>query len=88
MKAENVTDSPIVHAAATMPFARAMATTTASKHQAVTSSTAAQAIAIEPTRDWVSPRSVRIRAKTGNAVTLMAVPKNSPNGKNETPLGA
>ena len=69
-------------------FARAMATTKASKHQAETSSTAAQAIAMAPTRDCIKLRSVRMRASTGNAVTLIAVPKNNANGRKATPLGA
>ena len=55
---------------------RAMAMTTASMHQAVTSLTAAQVMAIAPT--WVlwRFRSVRILARTGKAVTLMAAPMN------------
>ena len=41
-------------------------------HQAVTSSTAAQVIAIDPSVVCDSPRSSKIRASTGKAVTLIA----------------
>ena len=57
--------------------ARTKATTPARMHHAVTSSTAAQAIATEPTRVRRRPRSARIRASTGNAVTLIAAPMKS-----------
>ncbi len=53
------------------PAARALTTltTNASRHHAVTSSTAAQVSAITPRRVSGMPRSVRMRASTGNAVT-------------------
>ena len=49
----------------------------ASKHHAVTSSIAAQVIASEPAFVCSRARSDRMRASTGNAVMLMAVPINS-----------
>ena len=57
--------------------ARTMLTTNASKHHAVASSTAAQASAMVPRRDRLSPRSVRMRARTGNAVTDSETPMNN-----------
>lgn len=52
-------------------------TTNASRHQAVTSSAAAQARAITPSGVVLIPRSMRIRARTGNAVTDIETPRNS-----------
>src|SRR5688572_3114522 len=71
------TDSAAVTAPGTQPVARATPTTNASMHHAVTSSTAAHVIAIAPRFVLCRLRSVRIRASTGNAVTLMAAPMNS-----------
>ena len=65
--------------------ARATPTTTASRHQAVTSSTAAQVSAATPRSVRVSPRSVRIRASTGNAVIDIAMPMNIANATKGTP---
>ena len=60
--------------AASSPLARVTATTNARMHQAVTSSTAAQAMAIAPIRVRRRRRSVKMRARTGNAVMLIAAP--------------
>ena len=49
---------------------------------------AAQVIASTPIRVRVSPWSARIRARTGNAVMLIADPMNSANGSSATPPGA
>ena len=65
-----------------------MAITNASMHQAVTSSTAAQAIAVLPKRVFDKPRSSRIRANTGNAVMLMAIPMKSAKPVKEVLAGA
>lgn len=75
-------------AAGTACPARATATTAASRHHAVTSSTAALAIAIAPARVFSRPRSVRMRASTGNAVTLIAAPTNAANVRSDTPSPA
>ena len=88
MSAENPSESAVVVAAPHSPLAPVTATTKASRHQALTSSTAAQASAIVPTRVRMSFRSVRMRARTGKAVTLMAVPRNSVKGSRATPSGA
>src|SRR5688572_11855285 len=69
------------------PDARAEATTKASKHHAVTSSTAAQAMAMAPSLLFVSWRSARIRASTGNAVMLIAAPRKRTNDVNFTSGG-
>ena len=55
---------------------------------ALTSSTAAAERARLPSGVRCSPRSDRIRASTGNAVTLMAAPRNSAKGANARPGGA
>src|SRR5258708_30366810 len=57
-------------------------------HQPVTSSTAADASASVPTRDSSSPYSLRIRASTGNAVTLIAAPTNRLNATKGAPSPA
>jgi hypothetical protein len=59
-------------------------TTSARRHHAVTSSTAAQVRATTPR--WVVWifRSVRMRARTGNAVTDIDTPMNSANCVNFT----
>ena len=72
--------SPAVTSPGTNPSARPMATTNASMHQAVTSSTAAQVMATAPTLVLCSCRSVRMRASTGKAVTLMDAPMNRATG--------
>src|SRR5260370_162385 len=59
------------------------ATTKASIHHAVTSSTAAQVNAIAPIRVLWMARSVRIRARTGNAVTDIETPRNRANDVSE-----
>ena len=63
-----------------------MLATTASRHQAVASSAAAQARATIPRRERWMPRSVRMRASTGKAVTESDTPMNSANTRNETSL--
>jgi len=50
-------------------------TTSARRHQAVTSLIAAQASAREPRGLRCMPRSVRMRARTGKAVTDIATPR-------------
>jgi hypothetical protein len=58
-----------------------IAMTTANKVQAKMSSTAAHARARVPVAVWCMFRSVRIRARTGKAVTDMAAPMNIANGQ-------
>ena len=79
------TASPAVTSA---PAARACTTETtrASRHQAVTSSTAAQVSAMTPMRVVWMRRSVRMRARTGKAVTDMETPRNSEKQVNGTSL--
>ena len=60
--------------------------TKASRHHAVTSSTAAQVRAIPPIAVLSRPRSVRMRASTGNAVTAIDTPMNRANTVNGTSL--
>ena len=67
--AATATPSPIL--------ALTTATTNASRHHAVASPTAAHASAVAPIGLVVSPRSARIRARTGNAVMDIATPMNS-----------
>src|SRR5436190_8435046 len=86
--AANASVSTIVPAVAASPAPWTIATTTASRHHADTSSTAAQASAVLPSAVAVRPRSATIRASTGNAVTLIAVPMKSTNGSSGTPGGA
>src|SRR6266540_2257423 len=82
----NPTDSATVTQTPPADRCRATALTTASRHQAVTSSTAAQVSAVEPSGVSASLRSDRIRASTGNAVTLIDTARNSPNaGKPTSP---
>ena len=52
----------------------------------MTSSTAAQVSAMAPIRLLCMPRSVRIRASTGKAVTDIETPMNSANTVNGTSL--
>ena len=61
-----------------------IAINTANMHHAVTSSDAAQVSAITPNFVFVIPRSRMMRARTGNAVMLMAIPMKSAKDKNET----
>ena len=70
------------------PWPRATASTTVSRHHAVTSSIAAQAIAVLPRYVPVRPRSAMIRARTGNAVTLIATAVKSANDDRGTCGGA
>src|SRR5260370_42683060 len=72
-----VLSAPAVRASTTL-------TTKASRHRAVTSSTAAQVSAIAPIRVLWIPRSVRIRARTGNAVTDSETPTKSGKAGNVT----
>ena len=88
ISAMKATDSAIVAAAACRPWELAMATTTARMLHAVTSSTAAQVIAVLPSTVPVMPRSAMIRARTGNAVMLMAMPMKSAKARKLTPSGA
>ena len=60
-------------AATPLPVARTMTTTAARMHHAVTSSIAAHAMASAPIGVRVRRRSVRIRARTGNAVSATRV---------------
>ena len=69
-------------------MARVAPTTSASRIQAITSLIAAQVRAATPSSVLVSPRSVRIRASTGNAVIDIATPMNSANAVLDTPAGA
>ena len=68
------------------PLARATATTNARIAHAVASLTAAQPMAVIPRKLLVMRRSSRMRASTGKAVMLNAIPMNSPKGTNETSL--
>ena len=63
-----------------------MAITTANRHQAVMSPLAALANEIVPKCVLVNPFSWIIRAKTGKAVILMAIPINRANDRNGVPL--
>ena len=54
----------------------------------LTSPTAAQARAVVPSGVLARPRSSRMRASTGNAVMLMAMPMNRAKARNGTPAGA
>ncbi len=76
--------SPHVMAAVRTFDDLAIDTTNASRHQAVTSSTAAQVIVIAPTFVLSSRLSARIRASTGNAVTLIDTPMKRTNEANGT----
>ena len=67
----------MTHSGTCASLARTMAMTTAKMAQAVTSSMAAQAMVTAPTRVRSRFCSVRMRASTGKAVTLMAAPRNS-----------
>ena len=64
---------------------RATDNTKANSIQADTSSMAAQAIEKLPRGVVVKPRSNRIRANTGNAVTLIALARNSANTRKLVP---
>ena len=55
-------------------------------HHPVTSSTAAQAMATVPRLLFIMSRSIRIRASTGKAVTLIAAPMNNAKLVNDTLL--
>ena len=79
---------PIVKRALEIPPALTIAITAASMHQAVTSSAAAQVMASAPRGVFVRFRSLIIRARTGNAVILIAMPMNREKEMNLTPSGA
>ncbi len=78
----------VVRTPSIMVAARTSDTTHARMHHAVTSSTAAQVIARAPMRVRRRRRSTRMRARTGNAVMLIAAPMNSAKEKSGTPGGA
>ena len=65
-----------------------MATTSARMVQAVTSPTAAHVMAVVPRCVFAIRRSIRIRASTGNAVMLIAMPMKSAKARNVIPTGA
>ncbi len=88
MKAMKITMSPKVKSVDKNPVDCTIATMIARLDQAVRSSTAAQVRLMVPRVDLDNPFSCTIRAKTGKAVMLMAIPMNSPNAKKLTPLGA
>ena len=67
-----------------MLVASTTATTRASRLHARMSSTAAQARVRAPTSVRYMPRSVRMRASTGKAVTAIEAPMKRANGKNRT----
>src|SRR5262245_171819 len=77
--------SPKVRIVRAKPLDLVTATTNARMHQAVTSSIDAQANAVEPSGVSAKPRSLRIRARTGKAVMLIAIPMNSANAVKEVP---
>ena len=64
------------------------ASATARSTHATRSSTAAQVMAVVPKLVLWIPRSSRMRASTGNAVMLIAMPRNITNGKFLIPCGA
>src|SRR5512140_154870 len=95
MKRANRPVSASVSATAVGDPLRLMATTAASRIQAATSSTAAEQRVRAPIGDLYRPRSTRIRASTGKAVTHIAAPMKSENatgsgwgfdGSTNTPL--
>ena len=79
---------PILITEAVNPVDFAMAITKASMHQAVASSIAAQANAVLPSGDLERFRSSSIRASTGNAVMLIAIPMNSAKAVKDVLAGA
>ncbi len=80
----NATVSPMIRAAPAGSPPAATATTSASSDHPTTSFRAAQARANTPTWVRCMPRSVRIRASTGNAVIDSAMPMNSTNASGGT----
>lgn len=64
------------------------AITTASRHQAVMSSAAAKVMTVLPKAVRCRPRSCTMRAITGKAAMLMAMPMNNANDRKWTPCGA
>src|SRR5207248_7020323 len=86
----NITATKVTVRAATMAAFQSVAwatpTTSANRHHAVTSSTAAHVNAIIPSSVLLTPRSVRIRARTGNAVIDIATPMKSAKLVNGTSL--
>ena len=88
-RSTKTTDSATIASNVSMaPPAVVIATTKARMLHAVTSSTAAQVMAVVPSGVCVRLRSSRMRASTGNAVMLIAMPQNSANAWNGTPGGA
>ena len=85
----NATDRPTMvrSVAATLPDV-VTALTNASRVHAVASPTAAQVNAVVPSGVAVSCRSSKMRARTGNAVMLMATPRKSAKAWKGTPIGA
>ena len=79
MAATNSIDRAMVTNALARPSAAATATTMASRDQAVMSSSAAHVMVTAPRRVRFRPRSVRMRASTGKAVTLIEAPRNREN---------
>lgn len=77
--------APAPTAAAAPTSARATPTTNASRHHAVTSSAAAHPRATTPVSVLSRLPSARMRARTGNAVTDSATPRNSAKLVNGTP---
>ncbi len=65
-----------------------IAITAARIHQAVISSAAAQVMAMVPRRVLDRPRSCTMRASTGKAVMLMAIPIKSAKERKWMPSGA
>ena len=89
IRSTNITDSAtIASSISTAPPAVVIATTNARRLHAVTSSTAAHVMAVVPNGVCVRWRSSRMRASTGKAVMLMAMPQNSAKAWNGTPGGA
>ena len=66
----------------------AIAMTTARRHHAVMSPLAALAREMVPKCVLVSPFSWMMRASTGNAVILIAIPTKRANDRNGVPLSA
>src|SRR6266568_893925 len=88
INATNASTQPRQKAVEARLVARPMATTNARMAHAVASSTAAQVIAMLPRKVLAMPRSLRIRASTGNAVMLRAIPMNKANAGKEAPGAA
>ncbi len=81
MSAANATASRMIRGKSRALLASTTATAIASSDQASTSSTAAQARASAPIDVRYMPRSLRMRARTGNAVTDIDAPRNTAKGR-------